>query len=94
MSIDRVNISNPSVDRSQAAQQNELTRGAGKDRPAVADSDSVALSSRAAEFTKLGNMVEDSQTARLNKVLAELAAGTYHVSAGDIAQKLIEANSQ
>ena len=94
MSIDRVNISNQGVDRSQAVQQNELTRSAAKDRPAPAHSDSVALSARAAEFTKLGNKIEDSQTARLNKVQAELEAGAYHVSARDIAQKLIETNSK
>ena len=94
MSIDRVNISNQGIDRSHAAQPNELTRSAGKERQVSAGSDSIALSARAAELNRLGNAVEQSRAERFNRVRAELEAGTYQVSAEDIAQKLIDANSK
>jgi len=95
MSIDRVNISNQGIDRSQAAQQTELTRTASKDRKApAAGSDSIALSSKAAEMNRLANAVDQSRTERFNKVQAELEAGTYKVSAKNIAQKLIDANTK
>jgi negative regulator of flagellin synthesis FlgM len=93
MSIDRVNISNQGIDRSQTAQQpNELTRTAAKDRHVTPGSDSVALSSRAAELNRLGNTIEQSRTDRFNQVRSELESGTYNVSSEDIARKLIDAN--
>ncbi len=92
MSIDRVNISNQGVDRSQAAQPNELTRSAGKDRQVPAGSDSVALSAKANELNRLANTIEQSRADRFNQVRAELAAGTYQVSSEDLAQKLIDSN--
>jgi negative regulator of flagellin synthesis FlgM len=94
MSIDRVNISNQGIDRSSATQQNELTRSGGKDRQVSAGSDSVALSSKAAELNKLANTVDQSRADRLNQVRAQLESGTYKVSAKDLAQKLIDANSK
>jgi negative regulator of flagellin synthesis FlgM len=94
MSIDRVNISNQGIDRSSATQQNELVRGGGKDRQVSAGSDSVALSSKAAELNKLANTVDQSRADRLNQVRAQLESGTYKVSAKDLAQKLIDANSK
>jgi flagellar biosynthesis anti-sigma factor FlgM len=94
MSIDRVNISNQGIDRSSATQQNESVRSGGKDRQVAAGSDSVALSSKAAELNKLSNTVDQSRTDRLNQVSAQLASGTYKVSANDLAQKLIAANSK
>jgi flagellar biosynthesis anti-sigma factor FlgM len=92
MSIDRVNISNNGLDRSQATQPNELTRSAGKDRQVPAGSDSVELSSKASELNRLANTIEHSRTERFNQVRAALAAGTYQVSADDLAQKLIDFN--
>jgi flagellar biosynthesis anti-sigma factor FlgM len=94
MSIDRVNISNQGIDRSSATQQNESVRNSGKDRPVSSGSDSVALSSKAAELNKLANTVDQSRTDRLNEVRAQLEAGTYQVSAKDLAQKLIDANTK
>ena len=94
MSIDRVNISNQGIDRSQATQQAEQTRNAGKDRKVQARTDSVALSSKAAEMNKLAKTVEDSRSERLDKVRAQLEAGTYKVSAKDLAKKLIDANKK
>jgi negative regulator of flagellin synthesis FlgM len=94
MSIDRVNISNQGIDRSSATQQSESVRSSGKDRQVAAGSDSVALSSKAAELNKLANTVDQSRTDRLNQVRAQLDSGTYKVSAKDLAQKLIDANSK
>jgi flagellar biosynthesis anti-sigma factor FlgM len=92
MSIDRVNISNQGIDRSPAAQPNESTRSAEKNRQVSVGSDSVALSSRAAELNRLGNTIEQSRAERFNQVQAQLDAGTYRVSAEDIAQQLIDSN--
>ncbi len=94
MSIDRVNISNQGIDRSQATQPTELTRTSGKDRKASGDSDSAAFSSKAAEMNRLANTIDQSRTDRLNKVREELENGTYRVSANDLAKKLIEGNSK
>jgi negative regulator of flagellin synthesis FlgM len=94
MSIDRVNISNQGIDRSQATQPNELVRNAGKDRQVPKGSDSVELSSKATEMNRLANTVEESRTERFNKVKAALESGTYRVSAKDLAQKLIDANKK
>jgi len=95
MSIDRVNISNQGIDRSQATQQSELVRPSGKDRKVpAAGSDSVALSSKAAELNKLANEVDQSRADRLSKVRAQLDAGTYQVSAKDLAKALIDANNK
>ena len=94
MSIDRVNISNQGIDRAQATQGNELVRNAGKDRPVSAGSDSIALSSKAKEMDQLANSVEQSRAERFNKVQQALEAGTYKVSARDLAQKLIDANKK
>ena len=54
MSIDRVNISNQGIDRSQATQQAESTRTSGKDKKGLTGSDSVAVSSKATEINRLG----------------------------------------
>ena len=95
MSIDRVNISNQGIDRSQATQPNELVRKAGKDTKQVSPgTDSVAVSSKAAELNKLANTVEQSRNERLDKVRAQLESGTYQVSAKDLAKKLIDANQK
>jgi flagellar biosynthesis anti-sigma factor FlgM len=92
MSIDRVNISNQGIDRSQATQQTELTRAAGQGRKPSTGSDSAEFSSKAAEMNRLANAVDQSRTHRLSQVRGELEAGTYQVSATDLAQKLIDAN--
>ena len=92
MNIDRVNISNQGIDRSQTAQPNEATRSAGKDRQVPAGSDSVALSSQANELNRLANTIEQSRMNRLDQVRAEIQTGAYQVSADDLAQKLIDSN--
>jgi flagellar biosynthesis anti-sigma factor FlgM len=92
MSIDRVNISNQGIDRSQGAQQTESTRNAGKGQKGSGGSDSVAVSSKAAEINKLANHIDHSRAERFNKVRAELENGKYQVSAENLAKKLIDAN--
>ncbi len=92
MSIDRVNISNLGIDRSQATKGNELVRNTEKDRQTPSGSDSLALSSKAKELDRLANTVEQSRSQRLNQVRQALESGTYRVSAKDIAEKLIDAN--
>lgn len=95
MSIDRVNISNRGIERSQGTQGNELVRTPEKDRQIpAAGSDSVALSSKAKEMDRLASSVEDSRAERLDQVRQALESGTYRVSARDIARKLIDANSK
>jgi flagellar biosynthesis anti-sigma factor FlgM len=95
MSIDRVNISNQGIDRSQAAQQADLTGNALKNQKVSGSgSDSVELSSKAAELNRLANTVDQSRADRLSQVRAELEAGTYQVSAKAVAQKLIDANTK
>lgn len=92
MNIDRVSISNQGIDRSQPVQPDESTRNAGKDRQVSAVSDSITLSSRASDLSRIANVIEQSRAERLQQVLAELEAGTYQVSANDLAQKLIDSN--
>jgi flagellar biosynthesis anti-sigma factor FlgM len=94
MSIDRVNISNQGVDRSQAAQQAESTRTSGKGQKGSGGSDSVAVSSKATEINRLSSQIDQSRTERFNKVQAELEAGNYKVSANNLAKKLIATNSK
>ena len=94
MRIDRVNISNRGIDRSQATQGTEVVRNTEKNRQVQAGADSVALSSKAKEMDRLASTVEDSRTARLNKVREALEAGTYKVSAKEIARKLIDSNTK
>ena len=94
MSIDRVSISNPGIDRAQSTQPNELVRGASKDRQVSTASDSVALSSKAKELDQLATAIDQSRAERFNAVRAALDSGTYEISAGEIARKLIDANKK
>ena len=92
MSIDGINIGSQGIDRTNSPQPNELTRSAGTDRHLPPGSDSVALSSKANELTRLVNTIEQSRTKHFNRVRAALESGAYEVSANDIAEKLIDAN--
>lgn len=92
MSIDRVNISNRGIDRSQQSQAADQVRNAEKDRQVQPGDDSVSLSSKAKDIERLANSVERSRADRLYKVRQALESGTYRVSAKDLAQKLIDAN--
>jgi len=95
MSIDRVNISNQGIDRAQGTQPNGLVRNSGKDRQVSTTScDSIALSSTAKDLDRLANTIDQSRTERFNKVREALEAGTYNVSARDLAQKLIDVNKK
>jgi flagellar biosynthesis anti-sigma factor FlgM len=91
MSIDQVNISNQGIDRSQTAQP-ETTHSAGKDRQVPAGTDSVSLSPKANELSRLAKAIEHSRAQRFEQVRAALEAGNYQVSAEDLAQKLIDSN--
>jgi flagellar biosynthesis anti-sigma factor FlgM len=92
MNIDRVNISNQGIDRAHNAEPTDSPRHAENDRQVPAGSDSVALSSKANELNRLANTIEQSRAQRFEQVRAELEAGTYHVSADDLARKLIDSN--
>ena len=95
MSIDRVNISNQGIDRSQQLQGTEQVRNTGKDKKvSSAASDAVTLSSKAKDIEKLTSSVEDSRAEHLKKVQSALESGTYKVSARDLAKKLIDANKR
>jgi anti-sigma28 factor (negative regulator of flagellin synthesis) len=92
MSIDRINISNAGVERSQGTQANELPRTNARDRQTAPGSDSVAFSSRANELNRLAISIEQSRAEHLMRVRADIEAETYHVSAEQIAQALLDAN--
>ena len=95
MSIDRVNISNQGIDRSQQLPGAEQVRKASKDTKDTkvsSASDAVSLSSKAKDIERLTTSLEDSRANHLNKVREALESGTYKVSAKDIARKLIDAN--
>jgi len=92
MNIDRVNISNTGIERSQGSQSSDSSRNTEKDAHVSAGSDSIALSSRAMELGQLSGVLEQSRAERFNAVRAALDAGTYSVSAGDLAGKLIDSN--
>ncbi len=94
MSIDRVNISNQGIDRSQQTQATEQVRSTGKERKAPSATDAVSLSSKAKEIERLTTSLEESHAERLEKVRGALESGTYKVSADDIARKLIDANTK
>ena len=92
MSVDRVNISNNGIDRSQQLQGTEQVRNTSKNGKASSASDAVTLSSKAKDIERLTSSLEDSRAEHLKKVQAALESGTYKVSAKDIARKLIDAN--
>jgi anti-sigma28 factor (negative regulator of flagellin synthesis) len=92
MSIDRVNISNAGIDRSQSSQPAESARSAEKDRAAFGGSDSIALSVHASDLNRLSKSVEESHAQRLERVRAQLQAGDYQTATADIAQRLIDFN--
>lgn len=92
MSIDRVNISNTGIDRSQSSQLGESARSAEKDRPLSAESDSIALSLQASELNRLSKIVDESRAERLERVRTELQAGVYQTPTEDLAQQLIDSN--
>ena len=95
MSIDRVNISNQGIDRAQATQQTDLVRNTGKkSQVSSAGTDAVALSSKAKEMDRLANSIDQDRAERLSKVQEALQSGTYKVSARDVAQKMIDANTK
>jgi flagellar biosynthesis anti-sigma factor FlgM len=94
MSVDRVNISNQGIDRSQlqGTEQVRNTGKDGKDAKVSKASDAVTLSSKAKDIERLSKSVEDSHAEHLNKVREALESGTYKVSSRDLARKLIDAN--
>ena len=94
MSIDRVNISNQGIDRAQGTQQTDQVRNSGKKSQVSAGSDAVALSSKAKEMDRLANSIDQDRAERLSKVQEALQSGTYKVSARDVAQKMIDANTK
>jgi len=94
MSIDRVSISNAAIDR------NLQTYGIGDSRPAeqpkqtsVAN-DELNLSDAAKDAERLGNLVDQSRSDRLEAVRQAIANGTYNVSGENIAKALIDLNTR
>jgi flagellar biosynthesis anti-sigma factor FlgM len=97
MSVDRVNISNQGIDRSQQLQGTEQVRNTGKDgkdAKVSKASDAVTLSSKAKDIERLSSSVEESRAEHLEKVRQALESGTYKVSSRDMARKLIDANTK
>jgi flagellar biosynthesis anti-sigma factor FlgM len=92
MSIDRVSISNQGIDRSQQTQGTDQVRNTSKDRQVPSASDAVNLSSKAKDIERLTTSLEESRAEHLNQVREALEAGTYKVSAKDLARKLIDAH--
>ena len=92
MSIDRISISNPNVDRSQSPQGIDQGRYGKQDRQPCASDDNLSLSSRAKEIDRFTTDVEKSRTERLNEVRRALEAGTYDVAGTEIARALIDTN--
>jgi flagellar biosynthesis anti-sigma factor FlgM len=90
-SIDRVNISNPSLDPTYAVQGEDQVR-VSQNGHSSAKNDSVALSSTAREIDRLSAIVGQSREDRIEQVREMLNAGTYKVSSQDIARKMIESN--
>ena len=93
MSIDRVNISNAGIDRSQYVQGKDPVQAIHKEQASSsARQDSIELSSTAREMDRITDLVDQGRQERLNQVREMLESGTYHVTGEDIARKLIEAN--
>ncbi len=93
MSIDRVNISNQGIDRSQQTQGTEQVRNTSKDsKVSSSASDAVNLSSKARDIERLTASLDESRAEHLERVREALESGTYKVSAEDIARKLIDTN--
>ena len=91
MNIDRISISNGTIDRAQQSQGADEARNAEQSRSNAAD-DAISLSSASKDVERISDMVEQSRTDRLNQVREAIANGTYRVSGKDIARKLIEFN--
>lgn len=92
MGIDRVNVTKRAIDRSQAAQSNELVRSTKKERPSSANAKSAGPSAKAKELDRLSAQIEQSRTERFNEVRRKLESGTYRVPAKTVARKLIDSN--
>jgi len=90
--IDKVNISNPSLDPSYAVQGKDQARVSQNNTALLAKSDSVELSSAAKELDRFSGLVGQSRQERLDQIRQMLDSGTYNVSSLDVARKLIESN--
>jgi anti-sigma28 factor (negative regulator of flagellin synthesis) len=95
-SIDRVNISNSSLDPSYAVQKQDQVRVGQNSQASLSSAstknDSVALSSTAMDVDRFAGIVGQSRQDRLDQVGQMLGSGTYNVSSTDVAQKLIASN--
>jgi anti-sigma28 factor (negative regulator of flagellin synthesis) len=94
--IDRVNISNSSLDASYALQKQDQIRAGQNSQassvPASTANDSVALSSTATDVDRFAGIVGQSRQDHIDQVSQMMSSGTYNVSSTDIAQKLIASN--
>jgi flagellar biosynthesis anti-sigma factor FlgM len=91
-SIDKVNISNPSLDPSYPVQGKDQMRVGQNGQNSSANNDSVSLSSTARELDRYSDLVGQSRESRIEQVRQMIQAGTYKVSSDSIARKLIESN--
>jgi len=91
-SIDRVNISNPSLDPSFAIKDKDQVRTGQPGQTSSAKDDSVTLSPSAIEIDRIVGLVSKSREERIEQVRQMIEAGEYSVSSSDIARKLIESN--
>jgi flagellar biosynthesis anti-sigma factor FlgM len=91
-SIDRVNISNPSLEQSYGVQGKDQVRVGQNGQSSSGKDDSVALSSTAREAGKFAGIVGQSREERIEQVRQMIEAGSYNVSGEEIARKMIESN--
>jgi anti-sigma28 factor (negative regulator of flagellin synthesis) len=91
MTIDRIRISTPRIDRSQQVSGKEIDQ-AGNTLDRVAPEDSLSLSSVSKEIDRIATTIEQSRIDRLNEVKKALDVGKYHVAADDLARKMIDSN--
>ena len=81
--IDRVNISNPSLDPSYAVQGKDQVRVGQNGQISSAKSDSVALSSTARELDRYSGLVGQSRENRIDQVREVVHAGGRHEIGAD-----------
>jgi anti-sigma28 factor (negative regulator of flagellin synthesis) len=96
MSIDRINISNGALDRTNQSNGTDELRPSLPSRQTLTSpaDDAISLSDNARNADRLANMLDNTRNGRLEAVRDALANGTYQVPGTDIASKLLALNSR
>jgi len=90
--IDRVNTSNPSLDRSPSSEGEDQVRTGQPRQNSSAKDDFMSLHSRAGEIDRIATFIAHSRAQRVEQLRELFTTGTYNVPGREIAQKLIDAN--